>query len=436
MVLCMIPHGFGNGKLPRYTLAGSMASECVRLPCGSPVISVSVSRLTNPRYSTLLEYNIIPSQKQINIAGVVNQCSQRRVLFDRNDECDNQMTMQDSTGTELPATEHRTFLLLKSTEQRASLYDPVRREILRALDRGQVDYKSEVTKKERTLEDGTRIIESTTVEKPVQRLWMTVPEILDSIHSAEPGLSLRTPICYYHLRKLQEQGLIEQHPPREKSGNKRVRGAYFRTTAQFFVHATAEASVGHPVDSIMPQHIAVNLREVGKKIRKTGNAGTLDYSVELDGVHLWFSAAMNLHDDGQSLVAVIRDITEEKKAEEALRVSEERYRELFQQSMDATMLCDAGATVVDVNKRLLELLGYSREEVLGSPIYNFITPEFVESAGKLMETVSLRGSATEELTVMRKDSNSVPVQCAAGTVEISGLKFYQVILRDIGENKE
>jgi PAS domain S-box-containing protein/hemerythrin-like metal-binding protein len=70
--------------------------------------------------------------------------------------------------------------------------------------------------------------------------------------------------------------------------------------------------------------------------------------------------------DNKILFGVIRDITESKKADEALRLSEARYRTTFQTSLDfinITHLSDG--RYIDVNQAFLEMTGYRREEVIG-----------------------------------------------------------------------
>src|SRR5262249_38109021 len=74
-----------------------------------------------------------------------------------------------------------------------------------------------------------------------------------------------------------------------------------------------------------------------------------------------------------------RDITERKRAEEALRVSEEQYRSIFNAAQDSMVLRDADFRIVDLNAAYSAITGYSREEVLGRDTVATSPPETEKS---------------------------------------------------------
>lgn len=98
----------------------------------------------------------------------------------------------------------------------------------------------------------------------------------------------------------------------------------------------------------------------------------------LDGVE--FYAEVNLTRiqiaDEYFIQAIVRDIDEKKKAEEALRLSEERYRILLDNMSEVFMLVDNDDRVLYINQRFTEVLGYSKEEIVGEIGYQkLISPE-------------------------------------------------------------
>ena len=94
----------------------------------------------------------------------------------------------------------KDFLVLETDEQRQSLYDPIRRELLRTLDTGVDEFEIEKRPpKTITLEDGTQGLEEVTVKRPVTRYWMTAQELVDRINESNPELGLTNYNCYYHI---------------------------------------------------------------------------------------------------------------------------------------------------------------------------------------------------------------------------------------------
>ena len=83
------------------------------------------------------------------------------------------------------------------------------------------------------------------------------------------------------------------------------------------------------------------------------------YDLELRGVPV-------LHRGEPHVLYIGRDMTQGKRAERALRNSEEQYRAIFNASADGLVVRDAGYRAVDVNPAYLEMSGYTRDEVLSA----------------------------------------------------------------------
>jgi len=98
-----------------------------------------------------------------------------------------------------------------------------------------------------------------------------------------------------------------------------------------------------------------------------------------------------------------RDISARKRTEEALRSSEEQYRAIFNACADALVLRDARARIVDVNRALVEISGYSREEVLNQDRFLFVVPEDVALATAMHRRAIAGESVRFEARCVRKD---------------------------------
>jgi len=98
---------------------------------------------------------------------------------------------------------------------------------------------------------------------------------------------------------------------------------------------------------------------------------------------------------------VNRDITERKRAEEALRTGERRFRSLFENSMDAIYIGTPEGIVIDVNQAWLNLFGYQREELprLRSVDYYAEPADRADFVRRMNET----GFVQDEVRYRRKD---------------------------------
>ena len=74
----------------------------------------------------------------------------------------------------------------------------------------------------------------------------------------------------------------------------------------------------------------------------------------------------------RALIVMAHDITEQVRTEEALRRNEERYRQIVETAQEGIWVIDAKARTWYVNERMAEMLGYSRQEMLGRPLYDFL----------------------------------------------------------------
>ena len=139
------------------------------------------------------------------------------------------------------------------------------------------------------------------------------------------------------------------------------------------------------------------------------------------------------------VIGVAMDLTERKRAEEALRESEERYRELFQNANDIIYTHDLEGRFTSMNKAGATVSGYREDEIRTMSIADLMTHEMLEVALEMLRR-KLGGQAertTYDLEIVSKDGEVVPLEVSSRLVlENETPAAIQGIARDISERRK
>jgi len=130
------------------------------------------------------------------------------------------------------------------------------------------------------------------------------------------------------------------------------------------------------------------------------------------------------------------DITERKQSEETLRQSEALYRGIFDHSNEAILLsCPSEDAFLDVNPSACSILGFSRDELLNTPM-SAIHPYDLPELEAFAVTVFEKGKGwTNELSCVTKTGVSIPTEISASAISISGKPCIVALIRDLTERK-
>src|SRR5512145_2860591 len=97
------------------------------------------------------------------------------------------------------------------------------------------------------------------------------------------------------------------------------------------------------------------------------------------------------------------DITERKRSEQAIRESEVRYRRLVETASEGIGQVDLEMRITDVNERAASMVGYSRAEMVGHHLQEFMTPSEMLNFGRKLENRKKGLSESYEACLVRKD---------------------------------
>ena len=131
------------------------------------------------------------------------------------------------------------------------------------------------------------------------------------------------------------------------------------------------------------------------------------------------------------ILAFTRDITEPKLAAEALRASEEQYREVFNATADGLVLRDGDNRIVDVNPALLAMTGYAREDLVGARRWLFVRPGEDEQAAARARRVLAGETSHRETQAVRKDGTPFDVEVRSVPIQYRGRPHVLAMAREI-----
>lgn len=159
-----------------------------------------------------------------------------------------------------------------------------------------------------------------------------------------------------------------------------------------------------------------------------------------DGHVVWFhcEAKMVRNDDGQPwfIHGVAFDISELKRAEEALKKSETMLEGLFEFAPDTVVVINADGSIGRVNAQVEQMFGYTRHELLGKSLEFLVPAKLNSSSANSFDALHTRSmGAALELYGKRKDGSEFPVDIKLSPMEGDDGSIVIGVIRDITRRK-
>ncbi|MGA2917778.1 PAS domain S-box protein [Methanoregula sp.] len=179
------------------------------------------------------------------------------------------------------------------------------------------------------------------------------------------------------------------------------------------------------------------------QIKKTGTASVETAWKKKDGGIvdvILCSTPLNHGDLSAGFTVTALDISDRKKADDALRENEEKFRTLFNNANDMITLhgFDAGGmpgTYIEVNDVTCRRLKYSREELLNKSPKDIVAPESLNMMAQNVRSLRATGHATFEMIHLTKDRQRIPVEISAHLFDFKGKPHVLATVRDITDRK-
>jgi formate hydrogenlyase transcriptional activator len=169
------------------------------------------------------------------------------------------------------------------------------------------------------------------------------------------------------------------------------------------------------------------------------------WRVRKDGSRFWASVVISaIRDANGNLIGftkVTRDLSDRKKAEEALRRSEAQFHALFEFSPDAIVASDAEGRITEMNARVESMFGYPRGELIGQSIECLVPERFRHAHPSHRKEYSAAPrprpmGAGLELYGRRKDGSEFPADIMLGPVETAEGRIVLSVIRDLSEKRK
>jgi two-component system, sensor histidine kinase and response regulator len=139
------------------------------------------------------------------------------------------------------------------------------------------------------------------------------------------------------------------------------------------------------------------------------------------------------------MLSTVRDISERKKMEDALREREETFRAMTQSTSSAIMLTNADGQITFWNTSAERIFGYSVEEAVGMNMYQLIAPGKFHKTQSCFKSSPVTGTVQNrvlEMAGIHKSGNQFPIELNIAPMNLRGHRHATVIIRDITERKK
>jgi PAS domain S-box-containing protein len=192
------------------------------------------------------------------------------------------------------------------------------------------------------------------------------------------------------------------------------------------------------LDVVHPDFHEVVRQRVHREIDQGLDAPLIEERfVRLDGteVDVEVAGAAITYEGRPAALVVVRDITERKRAEEAVRRSERRFRTLLESAPDPAVIVDADGRIVLVNEQTERVFGFARSELIGQPL-ELLLPERIRGAhvshlAGYFDRPSPRPMGVgRELAGQRRDGTQFPVEISLAFLDTDGGGLAMAFVRD------
>ena len=155
----------------------------------------------------------------------------------------------------------------------------------------------------------------------------------------------------------------------------------------------------------------------------------------IDGKKIYVEIISNVYEvENQKVIqCLIRDISQRKQAEEKLKISETRYRSLFESAKDGILVLDAeNGNIVEINPYLMDVLGYSKDKLVEKAIWEVgFFKNIIDNKDKFLKLQQNKFVQYDDLPIETADGRKINVEFISKVFTVENHKVIQCFIREI-----
>jgi PAS domain S-box-containing protein len=192
--------------------------------------------------------------------------------------------------------------------------------------------------------------------------------------------------------------------------------------------------LGKTLYELLPSPVTAEARFHVKAIETSGQPQGFEYGTEGPSGERFFEVRM-ARAAGKGFLAIVREITGRKRAEQGLRSALEWQETMFDGSRDAIFVSDVDSRFVVVNRAACELTGFSREELLTMRIPDLHEDVDLEAYRTYHDGIMAGQELVSEAKILRRDGAKLDAEFSNRRISVSGTDYMHTSARDISERK-
>lgn len=199
--------------------------------------------------------------------------------------------------------------------------------------------------------------------------------------------------------------------------------------------------IGKNILEIFPKRMSEKLYEKMQVVLKEGILDSFEYKVWIRNKEYHFEIRM-VKNNEKEILAISRNVTDERQNEMELKLSESTFRNLFENSSDAIFII-SDDKIVDCNLAMIKALGYdSKTFILGKDPLEFYPENQLDGESSKEKVLEMRKNTIEngkckfEWWYKKADGSSLPVEVMLTTIFLNGKEVFHSLWRDISDRKK